>query len=415
MTLRNQVLVWAGFFLVAILLLWVFRSILLPFVVGMAMAYLLNPMVNFLQRLRIPRSLASALVLVLVIAVITGLVLMLVPLVSTQVAGLVLKLPVYIGDLQRLVQELAPQLDEWLGPERAAQFEGSLRDMIGTGIEWVGSLAAQLAQSGFGVLNTLVVLFITPVVAFYLLLDWDGMVKRVDTLLPRQHRDEIHGVLGQIDRAMAGWLRGQGSVIVVLCIYYCTALYLVGLDFGLAIGLIGGILSFVPYVGFLIGFALSMTVAVVQFWPEMWVRLIIVFGVYIIGQFLEGNILVPNLVGQSININPVWLMFSLFAFGLLFGFVGVLLAVPLTAIAGVLIRYALHKYQESSLYLGETIPERPHTPDVQVTVVTEAPVKSAAVSTPKAAKAPSAKAPPAKTKPAPQPRRAAAPKAKPAE
>ena len=409
MTLRNQVLVWGGFFLVAILLLWVFRSILLPFIIGMALAYLLNPIVNLLQRVRIPRSLGSAIVLVLVLAVITGLVLMLVPLVSTQVAGLVLRLPSYIGDLQHLVQDLAPQLNEWLGPERAAQLEASLAGMIGSGIELAGSIFTQLAQSGFGVLNTLVVLFITPVVAFYLLLDWDGMVKRVDTLLPRQHRDEIRGVLGQIDRAMAGWLRGQGSVIVVLCIYYCTALWLVGLDFGIAIGLIGGILSFVPYVGFLIGFALSMTIAVVQFWPDMWVRLLIVLGIYIVGQFLEGNILVPNLVGQSININPVWLMFALFAFGLLFGFVGLLLAVPLTAIAGVLTRYALLKYQESSLYLGETIPEEPHIPEVQVTVVTEAPVVSAEVSKPKVrSSAPKAAASPVKA----PPRRA--PRAKPA-
>lgn len=384
MTLRNQVLVWAGLLLVAVLLLWVFRSILLPFVVGMTLAYLLNPLVNWLQRIRIPRSLASALVLFLVIAVITGLVLMLVPLVSTQIGGLVLRLPAYIGDLQHLLQDLAPQLNEWLGPERAAQLEASLAGMIGNGIELAGNIASQIAQSGFGVLNTLVVLLITPVVAFYLLLDWDGMVKRVDTLLPRQHRDEIRGVLGQIDRAMAGWLRGQGSVIVVLCVYYCTALWLVGLDFGIAIGLIGGLLSFVPYVGFLIGFALSMTVAVVQFWPDMWVRLLIVLCIYVVGQFLEGNILVPNLVGQSININPVWLMFALFAFGLLFGFVGLLLAVPLTAMAGVLIRYALQKYQESTLYLGETTPDAPHLPDVQVTVVTEAAVKSAAVTRPKA-------------------------------
>ena len=359
MTLRNQVLVWGGLLLVAVLLLWVFRSILLPFVVGMALAYLLNPLVSLLQRLRIPRSFGSALVLVLVIALISGLVLMLVPLVSTQVAGLVLRLPAYIGDLQHLVQDFAPQLNEWLGPERAAQFESSLTDMIGTAIEWGGSLAAQVAQSGFGVLNTLVVLFITPVVAFYLLLDWDGMVQRVDTLLPRQHREEIHGVLGQIDRAMAGWLRGQGSVIVVLCIYYTTSLWLVGLDFGIAIGIIGGILSFVPYVGFLIAFTLSMTIAVVQFWPDMWVRLIIVLGIYVVGQFLEANILYPKLVGQSININAVWLMFALFAFALLFGFVGLLLAVPLAAITGVLTRYALTKYQRSSLYLrpDELTPE----------------------------------------------------------
>ena len=148
-------------------------------------------------------------------------------------------------------------------------------------------------------------------------------------------------MLGEIDRAMAGVIRGQGGVILVLCVYYATALTLTGLNFGLAIGLIGGLLSFVPYVGFLIGFALSMTVALVQFWPDQWVFILVVFGIYLVGQFLEGNILYPKLVGQSININPVWLMFALFAFALLFGFVGLLLAVPLAAISGVLTRYAI--------------------------------------------------------------------------
>jgi len=365
MTLRNQLLVWAGISLVAILLLWVFRSILLPFVVGMTLAYLLNPIVTLLTRVRIPRPIGSALALLLVVAVLLGIFLMLLPLVSTQVAGLVLRLPNYISDLQKLVQDLAPQFNDWLGAERAAQLESSLAQMIGSGVELVGNITAQIAQSGITVLNTIAVLFITPVVAFYLLLDWDGMVKRVDELLPRQHRDEITDVLKQIDRAMAGVIRGQGSVIVVLCVYYSTALWMVGLDFGIAIGLIGGLLSFIPYVGFLIGFALSITIAAVQFWPDMWVRFVIVLAIYGVGQFLESNVLYPKLVGQSININPVWLMFALFAFGLLFGFVGLLLAVPLTAIAGVLTRYAVQKYQASTLYTGEVLVE----PEVLVEVL----------------------------------------------
>jgi predicted PurR-regulated permease PerM len=377
MTLRNQVLVWATFSLVAILLLWVFRSILLPFVVGMALAYLLNPIVNLMSRLRFPRPLGSAIALILVIAIFLGIFLMLVPLVSTQVAGLVLRLPNYIADLQQLVQELAPQFNDWLGPERAAQFEASISDMIGSGVDLAGSITAQVAQSSITVLNTIAVLFITPVVAFYLLLDWEGMVKRVDDLLPRQHREEIRGVLGQIDRAMAGVIRGQASVIVVLCIYYSTALWLVGLDFGIAIGLIGGLLSFIPYVGFLIGFALSMTIATVQFWPDMWVSFFIVLAVYVVGQFLESNVLYPKLVGQSIDINPVWLMFALFAFALLFGFVGLLLAVPLTAIAGVLTRYAVHKYQASTLYLGE-----PDLPAVPAAELRAAPATAAAAAKP---------------------------------
>ncbi len=164
---------------------------------------------------------------------------------------------------------------------------------------------------------------------------------------------------------MAGVIRGQGSVILVLCVYYGTALSLVGLNFGLAIGLIGGLLSFVPYVGFLTGFALSMTVALVQFWPDQWGFILIVLAIYGVGQFLEANILYPKLVGQSININPVWLMFALFAFALLFGFVGLLLAVPLAAISGVLTRYALQKYQASPLYLGLE-EEQPSTLKVEV-------------------------------------------------
>lgn len=352
LTLRNQVLIWAGLSITAIFLIWVFRPILLPFVVGLAIAYLLNPLVSILERWRINRSWGSMLVLVGVIGLLVGLLLSIVPLVAQQVAGLVVRLPGYVRDLQELLQVWAPQLNAWLGPERAAQLEGSLTDLIGKGVELTASITATLAQSGLNVLNTIAVLFITPVVAYYLLVDWDGMFRKVDELLPRPHRDEIRGVLRDIDRAMAGVIRGQGAVIVVLCAYYGTALTLAGLNFGLAIGLIGGILSFIPYVGFFTGFALSMTVALVQFWPDQWLLILVVLAIYAVGQFLESNILYPKLVGQSININPVWLMFALFAFALLFGFVGLLLAVPLAAISGVLTRYALGKYRASSLYLG---------------------------------------------------------------
>ncbi len=352
MSLRNQVLIWVGMFLSAILLLWVFRSILLPFVVGLALAYLLNPVVNWLQKIRVSRPWASMIVLTLVFGLIISLFLAFVPLVLQQILGLTGRLPGYISDLQGLLQQWAPQFNEWLGPERAQQLEGSLADLIGRGVELVGTVTAGLAASGLTVLNTIAVLFITPVVAFYLLVDWEGMMRKADDLLPRQYQTEIRGVIREIDQAMAGVIRGQGGVILVLCVYYTTALTVTGLNFGLAIGLIGGLLSFVPYVGFLTGFALSMTVALVQFWPDQWVFILIVFGIYMVGQFLEANILYPKLVGQSININPVWLMFALFAFALLFGFVGLLLAVPLAAISGVLTRYAIQKYQGSSLYLG---------------------------------------------------------------
>jgi predicted PurR-regulated permease PerM len=364
MTLRAQVLVWIAISVGAILLLWLFRSILLPFVIGLALAYLLNPVVSVLGRFRINRSWGSMLALAFAVSIVLGLFLALVPLVAAQGAGLISRLPTYIRELQALLQEWAPQLNAWLGPERAAQLEASLADLLGRGVELTAAITAQLAQSGINVLTTIAVLFIAPVVAYYLLVDWDGMMRKADELLPRPQQAEIRGILKDIDNAMAGVIRGQGGVILVLCAYYGTSLTLAGVNFGLAIGLVGGLLSFIPYVGFLIGFTLSMTIALVQFWPDQWVFILIVLAIYIVGQFLEANILYPKLVGQSININPVWLMFALFAFGLLFGFVGLLLAVPLAAISGVLTRYAIAKYQASSLYLGadaaaEPVPAMP--------------------------------------------------------
>ncbi|MBN9309789.1 AI-2E family transporter [Devosia sp.] len=352
LSLRHQVLIWGGLFLLTILFLWIFRPILLPFVVGLTLAYLLNPVVNWLQRLGISRSWGAMLALTGVIVLLVGLLLAVVPLVATQIGGLVVRLPGYVGDLQGLLRQWAPQFTEWLGPERTAQLQGSLTDLIGRAVEFVGLATTTLAQSSLTVLGTIAVLFITPVVAFYLLVDWEGMMLKADDLLPRRYQGEIRGILNDIDRAMAGVIRGQGGVILVLCVYYCTALTLAGLNYGLAIGLIGGLLSFVPYVGFLTSFTLSLTIALVQFLPDQWIFVGIILAIYGVGQFLEANILYPKLVGQSININAVWLMFALFAFALLFGVVGLLLAVPLAAITGVLTRYAIAKYQQSSLYLG---------------------------------------------------------------
>ena len=377
MTLRTQVLVWAGFTAFIILGVWLFRPILLPFVVGIALAYLLNSLVTIIQRTRIGRGWSTAVTMLIVIAGIVGIFFLITPLIVSQVTGLVVRLPGYVSDLQEVVRRWAPALTEWLGPERAAQLEASLAQFIGTGVEFIGNLTAQIAQSGLTVLNTLAFIILTPVVTFYLLLDWESMVKGIDELLPREHRREIRQVLDQIDRSMAGVVRGYGSVILVLCVYYATALSLTGLNFGLVIGLITGLFSFIPFVGFLTGFTLSMGIALVQFSPNWWFVLI-VFLVYMVGQFLEGNVLYPKLVGQSININPVWLMFALFAFAFLFGFVGLLLAVLLAAITATLTRYAIKRYKESALYHGE----RPLKPVVEAANAMAADVAASTPPTP---------------------------------
>ena len=352
MTLRNQVLIWIGFLVFVILCLWLFRGILLPFVVGAAIAYLLNPLVNQLQKWRFSRGWATTVVLLSVITIIIWMFYMIVPLVGTQIVGLIQRLPGYAADLQGLARRWAPELNEWLGPERAAQVEASVTDILGQMVGLVGGIPAELVNIGLTGISTIGFIVFTPVVAFYLLLDWEGMVRGLQSLLPRHHKTEIDGILSDIDSSMAGVIRGQGGVLLIDAVYYATALTLVGLNFGLTIGLIGGILSFIPFVGFAVGFGLSMGIATVQFWPN-WPMILVVFLIYMIGQFLEGNVLYPKFVGSSININPVWLMFALLAFGALFGFVGLLLAVPLAAIGGVLVRFGVRKYKESTLYLGQ--------------------------------------------------------------
>lgn len=350
MSLQNQIRAWLILLAVTALALWVFRGILLPFVVGMALAYLLDPVADQLEKWKFNRLWASLLILVLAVVIFVGAFFLIVPLVLQQLLGLGQGLPSYVNQLQELANQWVPEVYAVLGEERVAQVQNSLAEILSRGVGIVGNVTAQIMQSGLTLINALGLMVVTPVVAFYLLLDWDRMVDAIDQLLPRDHRTEIRGVLKDIDRAMAGVIRGQGAVVLLLSLFYAATLTMAGLSFGIAIGLVSGLLSFIPYVGFLVGFVLSMGVALVQFWPD-WVMVAVIFGIFGLGQFLEGNVLYPNLVGQSIGVHPVWLMFSLFAFALIFGALGVLLAVPLVAITGVLVRFGIEKYKQSPLYL----------------------------------------------------------------
>lgn len=351
MSLQNQIKIWLALLAITILGLWVFRGILLPFILGMALAYLLDPVADQFERWKFSRLWASVVILALSIAVFATAFLLVVPLALQQAIGLAFRLPGYVNQLQELANERVPEIFAALGEERVVQFQNTLAELLNQGIGIVGGLVAQVMQSGLTLINALGVIIITPVVAFYLLLDWDRLSETFDSLLPRQHRSEIRDVLADVDQAMAGVIRGQGAVMIILSVYYGVTLSFTGLNFGIAIGLTTGLLSFVPYVGFLTGFVLSMGVAIVQFWPDG-MMIAVIFGVFVVGQFIEANVLYPNFVGNSIGVHPVWLMFALFAFGLIFGLIGIVLAVPMIAITGVLVRFAVKKYKASTLYLG---------------------------------------------------------------
>jgi predicted PurR-regulated permease PerM len=209
-----------------------------------------------------------------------------------------------------------------------------------------------LRSGGSALVSLFSLIVVTPVVAFYLIYDWHTMNRVVDGWIPVHQRETVRGLAREIDAAIAGFVRGQSAVCAILGTFYAIALSLAGLNFGLLLGLISGVITFIPYVGSMTGLILALGVAVAQFWPD-YTWIVLILGIFLVGQFLEGNVLAPNLVGQSVGLHPVWLIFALLAFGYLFGFVGLLVAVPLAATIGVLARFALRRYLESSFYTGE--------------------------------------------------------------
>jgi predicted PurR-regulated permease PerM len=343
---RQQLTYWGAASLALIVILWAMGNVVMPFIMGGAIAYFLDPVADRLERLGLGRV-ASTVVIFIILALVVIL------------AGLVV-IPTLIQQSTDLVQS-APQIAEQLRAFLIERFptvmdEGSpLRNSlvsVGATIESRGvELLQGVLSSATGVVNVLVFLVVAPVVAFYLLLDWDRMVARIDELLPRDHAPVIRRIAGEIDRTLASFVRGQGTVCLILGTFYAVALMVIGLQFGLVVGLVAGLLTFIPYVGALVGGALSVGLALFQFWGEWWTILAVAL-VFQAGQLVEGNILTPKLVGSSVGLHPVWLIFALSAFGSLFGFVGMLVAVPVAAVIGVLVRYGIAQYQEGRLYRG---------------------------------------------------------------
>jgi predicted PurR-regulated permease PerM len=220
------------------------------------------------------------------------------------------------------------------------------------GVGWLTTFLHSLWSGGRALVSVFSLVVVTPVVAFYLIYDWHRMIRTVDGWIPLHQRDTVRGLAREVDAAISGFLHGQTAVCLILGSFYAVALTLTGLNFGLLIGLISGLITFIPYVGSMTGLILSLAVAVAQFWPN-YGSILMVLGVFLVGQFVEGNVLSPKLVGESVGLHPVWLIFALLAFGYLFGFVGLLVAVPLAATIGVLSRFALRRYLQSSFYTGE--------------------------------------------------------------
>src|SRR5262245_42934811 len=353
---RQQFRFWLVTAIVLILFLYVFRGILLPFVAGMVLAYFLDPVADRLQRLGLSRTMSTVLILVGFVVIFAIALIIVIPIVLSQLSGLIANLPQYLGRLQELITNIDPR---WLEPTfgvNVGTLKDGLNSLLTEGFGFLTTVAESIWASGVALFNIAGLFVVTPVVAFYMLLDWDRMVATVDGWVPREHVATVRSIAADINTATAGFVRGQGTLSLGLGIYYALGLTLTGLNFGILIGLFAGVISFIPYVGSLVGLVLSVGLAIIQFWPD-YIMIGAVALVFIIGQFIEGNVLHPLLVGKSVGLHPVWLMFSLFAFGALLGFVGLLIAVPAAAAIAVLVRYGLRRYLESPLYVGH--PEEP--------------------------------------------------------
>lgn len=351
MTLQRQVTFWIAALLVMILVLWLLSPILLPFIAGLVLAYFLDPVADALERLGLPRLLATAAILVLSILLLVLIALLIVPILGDQIVKFASDLPSLMQSLLARFNEVAPQWVKDAIAKSGTDIQGSISDIAGKAAGLTATLLASVWSGGMALVNVLSLLVVTPIVAFYLLADWDHLVAKVDGWLPRDHAESIRTIFRDIDSALAGFIRGQGTVCLLLGIFYALTLSIAGLKFGLVIGLAAGFLSFIPYVGALVGGLVAIGVGLVQFWPDF-ASIAVIVAIFVAGQFIEGNFLSPKLVGGSIGLHPVWLMFALFAFGYVFGFVGLLLAVPMAAAAGVLVRFALNQYLASKLYRG---------------------------------------------------------------
>ncbi len=350
LSVQRQTTYWGIAAIALGLVLWALGDVIMPFILGGALAYCLDPVADRLERIGLSRVLSVVVITLLAILIFILLVLLVIPTLVTQTTALIEAAPAAPNQIRAFLEERFPALLDQ---------DGVIYNQlvnIGNAIQARGGeFINGLLSSAAGLLNVIVLLVVVPVVTFYLLLDWDNMVARIDDLLPREHADTIRSLAREIDRTLAAFIRGQGTVCLVMGIFYAAGLMMVGLNFGLVVGSFAGLITFIPYVGALVGGALAIGLALFQFWGE-WVWLGAVVAIFMAGQFLEGNIITPKLVGDSVGLHPVWLIFALSVFGALFGFVGMLVAVPVAAMIGVLIRFALAKYKESLLYQGPDTP-----------------------------------------------------------
>ncbi|MEM6760739.1 MAG: AI-2E family transporter [Pseudomonadota bacterium] len=349
---RDQLKYWGIAAAVFLLVMYALGNVLLPFFLGAAVAYFLDPVADWLEAKGLSRGMATGVITFCAIILFVIAALLIIPSLVQQAVQLFNVAPEVARNIATFLTDRFPSL-----ADEQSTINQSLRQLGQTVSERGGQLLNATLTSAASLLNIVVLFVVVPVVAVYLLLDWDRMTARLDALLPRDHAPTIRTLAAEVDATLSAFIRGMGTVCLILGTYYAVALMLIGLQFGLVVGFVAGLLTFIPYVGALVGGALAIGLALFQFWGD-WLWIVLVAVIFQIGQLIEGNVLTPKLVGSSVGLHPVWLILALSVFGALFGFVGMLVAVPMAAAFGVLVRFAIGQYKSSLLYRGlESRPE----------------------------------------------------------
>ncbi len=346
MITRDKIIISALIAIVFAGCIYLIRSILAPFIFSFVVAYFLHPLVGRLSQ-KMSRANSALLIIGLFFAVFAAISYMLLPIIYQQASALILSLPQYF---QIIVSEIYPKCAAILN-EAGIAVNADLVDVLNKAnissriINFLENFALNAVSSSVAFVNILSLIFITPILIFYLVKDWNILVEKINNYLPSRIADSSKKIMNEIDEVLSGYIRGQINVCLVLALIYSILLSVAGLNFGFLIGIITGFLTFIPYVGALTGFVVAMFVAFFQ-WGFDFMSLLTIALVFVFGQMLESNYLTPKLIGKKVGLHPVWIVFGLFVFGVIFGFIGVLLATPLTAVCGVLIRHLSWEYKK---------------------------------------------------------------------
>ncbi len=351
MPIWRKMLAWLAILAALIFFIVLFKEVLLPFVVGLAVAYFLDPAADWLERHKAPRWLAATLAITLFGLAVLLVLALAFPLINAQFLAAAEALPRYSKKVEGLITGLLDYASQSLDAGDMERLRNAVGGQIGKAVEVFGALVRRIFDGGMALVTVSTFLFVTPIVAFYMLRDWDRLIAWIDNLIPRAHVATVREQARLVDETLSGFVRGQATVCIVLGLTYGILLTAAGLQFGFVVGVLSGILAFIPYVGSIFGLIASLGLAVLQFDDPF--RIAIIAAIFLIGQAVEGNILTPKLVGGKVGLHPVWVIFSLFAGGAVLGFLGMLLALPVAAAIGVLTRFALRQYRESPIYLDD--------------------------------------------------------------